>query len=117
MKRERTEISPVPLKLSNAELEGLADRALSVTGNDVNPDDLEACHHFKKRVNVIIKFKSRKLKHKIINNWKTMKNNSKELNELKFSNNLYIPESMCVMVCFSNVENYKKLKKFSTHGS
>ena len=44
---------------------------------------------------VIIKFKSRKLKYKVINNRKIMKNKSKELNELKFSNNLYISESMC----------------------
>ena len=68
---------------------------LSLTGNEVYPDDLEACHCVKKKENVIIKFKSRKLKYKVINNRKIMKNKSKELNELKFSNNLYISESMC----------------------
>ena len=66
-----------------------------LTGNEVYPDDLEACHRLKKKENVIIKFKSRKLKYKVINNRKIMKNKSKELNELKFSNNLYISESMC----------------------
>ena len=70
-------------------------KALSLTGNKVFPDDLEACHRLKKRENVIIKFKSRKLKYKIINNRKIMKSKSKELNESKFSNNLYIYESMC----------------------
>ena len=89
------DISPVPLDVSNDELEGLVYKALSLTGNKVSPDDLEACHLFKKKENVIIKFKNRKLKYKIINNRKIMKNKSKELNELKFSNNLYISESMC----------------------
>ena len=86
---------PVPLELSKNELEGLVCKALSLTGNEVYPNDLEACHHLKKKENVIIKFKSRKLKYKVINNRKIMKNKSKELNELKFSNNLYISESIC----------------------
>ena len=74
------EISPVPLELSNADLEVLVCKALSLTGNEVSPDDLEACHRLKKKENVIMKFKSRKLKYKIINNRKIMKNKSKELN-------------------------------------
>ena len=95
LRREMIEISPVPLEVSNNELEGLVCKVLSLTGNEVYPDDLEACHCVKKKENVIIKFKSRKLKYKVINNRKIMKNKSKELNELKFSNNLYISESMC----------------------
>ena len=64
-----------------------------MTKNDVNLDDLEACQHLKKKENVIIKFKKRKLRYKgqlrklrykIINNWKTMNNESKELYELIF---------------------------------
>ena len=39
--------------------------------------------------------KAENLKCKIINNRKTMKNKSKELNKLKFSNNLYTSESIC----------------------
>ena len=89
------EIFPGPLKVSNDELKALVCKALSLTGNKVSADDLEACHRLKKKENVIIKFKSRKLKYEIINNRKIMKNKSKELNELKFSNNLYISESMC----------------------
>ena len=88
-------LHPVPLYVSNSELEGLVCKALSLTENEVHPDDLEACHRLKKKENVIIKFKSRKLKYKVMNNRKIMKNKSKELNELKFSNNLYISESMC----------------------
>ena len=89
------EIFPGPLKVSNDELKALVCKALSLTGNKVSADDLEACYRLKKKENVIIKFKSRKLKYEIINNRKIMKNKSKELNELKFSNNLYISESMC----------------------
>ena len=89
------EIFPGPLEVSNDELKALVCKALSLTGNKVSADDLEACHRLKKKQNVIIKFKSRKLKYEIINNRKIMKNKSKELNELKFSNNLYICESMC----------------------
>ena len=95
LRRVMIEISPVPLEISNDELEGLVCKALSLTGYKVSPDDLEACHRLKKQENVIIKFKSRKLKYNIINNRKIMKNKSKELNELKFSNNLYFSESMC----------------------
>ena len=94
LRREMIEISPVPMEVSN-ELEGLVCKALSLTGNKVSPNDLEACHHLKKKENVIVKFKSRKLNYKIINYRKIMKSKSKELNELKFSNNLYISENMC----------------------
>ena len=89
------EISPVPLEVSNNELEGLVCKALSLTGSEVYLDDIETYHRLKKKENVIIKFKSRKLKYRVIKNRKIMKNKSKELNDLKFSNNLYISESMC----------------------
>lgn len=59
-----------------------------MTGNDVNTDDLEACHHLMVTENVFIKLKSRKLM-KI-----KMKNKSKERTESTFFNNLYITESM-----------------------
>ena len=55
------EISPVPLEVSNDELEGLVCKVVYLTENEVSPDDLDACHRLKKKENVIIKFKSRKL--------------------------------------------------------
>ena len=76
------EISPVPLELLKAELEGLICKALPLAGNQVHSDDHEACHRLKKREIVIIEFKSRKSKFKIKNNRKKMKNKSKELNKL-----------------------------------
>ena len=85
LRRDMIEISPVPPEVSNNELEGLVCKALSLTGNGVSPNNIEACHRLKKKENIIIKFKSRKLKYKIIDNRKIMKNKSKELNEVKFS--------------------------------
>ena len=49
LRREMIEISPVPLEVSNNELEGLVCKALFLTGNEVYPNDLEACHRFKKK--------------------------------------------------------------------
>ena len=107
------EISPVALEVSNDELEGLVCKALSLVGKKVSPNDLEARHRLKKKENVIIKFKRRKLKYKIINNMKIMKNKSKELNELNFPNNLYISESMCAgnHSLFFKCQKLKKARK------
>ena len=95
LRGEIIEISTVLLEVSNDELEGLVCKALFLTENKVSPIDLEAYQRLKKRENVVVKFKSRKLKYEVTNNRKIMKNKSKELNELKFSNNLYISGSMC----------------------
>ena len=76
------EISPVPLEVSNDEIERLGCRALSLTGNKVSPDDLNASHRLKKKENVIVKFKSRKLKYKIINNRKIMKNKNQKVERI-----------------------------------
>ena len=95
LRKEMIEISPVPLEVSNDDLEGLVCKALSLTENKVSPDDLETCHRLKKKENVIVKFRSRKLKCKIKSNRRIMLNKSKKLKELEFSNNLFISESMC----------------------
>ena len=113
LRKEMTEIFPVLLEVSNDELEGLVYKALSLTGNKVSPDNLEACHPLKKKENVTVKFKSRKLKYNIVNNRKIMRNKSKELNELKFSNNLCISESMCAgnHGLFFKCQKLKKARK------
>ena len=107
------EICPVLLKVLNDESEGLVYKALSLTGNKVYPNDLEACHCLKKNENVIIKFKRRKLKYKIKNNRKIMKSKSKEFNKLKLSNNLYISERMCAgnHGLFFKCQKLKKARK------
>ena len=46
-RREMIEISPVPLDVSNSQLEGLVCKALSLTENEVHLDDPEACRRLK----------------------------------------------------------------------
>ena len=112
LRREMIEISPVPMEVSN-ELEGLVCKALSLTGNKVSLDYIEVCHHLKNKENVIVKFKSRKWKYEIINNRKIMKSKSKKFNKLKFSNNLYISESLYFgnHALFFKCQKLKKARK------
>ena len=48
-RRESIEINPVPASISNEELEVNVCKALSLTGHEVIPDDLQAFHCPKKR--------------------------------------------------------------------
>ena len=50
LRREMIDISAVPLEVSKNELEGLVCKALSLTRNEICPDDLEACHCLKKKM-------------------------------------------------------------------
>ena len=61
----------------------------------VEPNDLQACHCMRKKDRVIIKFKFRKQKHRVILNRKTLHNKSLDLTRLKFSGKLFVNESMC----------------------
>ena len=47
-RRESLEINPVPASIGDV-LESSVCRALSLTGHEVKPDDLQACHRLKKR--------------------------------------------------------------------
>ena len=49
LRKEMIEISPVLLEVSNDELKGLVYKALSLTGSNVSPDHLEACHRLEKK--------------------------------------------------------------------
>ena len=42
---ESLEINPVPATIADDVLENSICRALSLTGHEVKPDDLQACHH------------------------------------------------------------------------
>ena len=76
-------------------LEQSVCQALSLTGISVEPDDLQACHRMRKKDRVIIKFKCRKQKHRVLSNRKTLQNKSVDLTQLKFSGKLFVNESMC----------------------
>ena len=70
-------------------------QSLSLTGISVEPDDPQACHRLREKDRVIIKFKCRKQKHRVLSNRKTLQNKSVDLTQLKFSGKLFVNESMC----------------------
>ena len=94
-RQESVEVNPVPPSISDEELELNICQALSLTGHEVKPDDLQACHRLKKKESVIVKFKCRKLKQKVLINRENLRNKSEDLRQLKFSGKLFISESMC----------------------
>ena len=71
---ELVEVNPVPPSISDKELEVNICQALSLTGYEVKPDDLQTCDRLKKKESVIVKFKCRKLKQKTLVNWKNLQN-------------------------------------------
>ena len=72
--RESLEINPVPASVGNDVLESSVCRALSLTGHEVEPDDLQAYHHSKKKGTIIVKFKCRRQKRSILVNRKNLCN-------------------------------------------
>ena len=75
-RHESLEINPVPASIGDDDLENSVYRALSLTGHEVKPDDLQACHLLKKKGTVIVKFKCRKQKRSILFNRKNFSNKS-----------------------------------------
>ena len=71
-RRESVEVNPVPPSINDEELEVNICEALSLTGYEVKPEDLQACHRLKKKKSVIAKFKCRKLKRSVLVNMKNL---------------------------------------------
>ena len=94
-RRESVEVIPVPPSINDEKLKVNICKAFSLTGHEVKPSDLQACHHLKKKESVIIKFKCRKLKRSVLVNTKNLRNRSEDLHQLRFSGKLFISESMC----------------------
>ena len=61
-------IKPSAQDIHNNVLEDTIRKALSLTGQEVVPEDLHACHRMSNRDRVIAKFKDRKLKHNVQKN-------------------------------------------------
>ena len=89
------DINPVPASIGDDVLESSVCRASSLTGHEVKPDDLQACHRLKKKDTVIVKFKCRKQRRSILTNRKNLRNKSDGLTRLHFSGRLFVSESMC----------------------
>ena len=64
-RRETLELNPVSQDIHDNVLEDTICKALSLTGQEVVPEDLHACHRMSNRDRVIVKFKDRKLKHNV----------------------------------------------------
>ena len=62
------------LRVDNVDdvLESSLCKALSLTGHEVKPDDLQACYRLKKKDTLIVKFKCRKQKRKVLINRKNL---------------------------------------------
>ena len=93
--QESMEVNPVPPLINDEELEVNICKALSLTGHEVKPEDLQACHHLNKKESVIVKFKCRKLKWSMLSNRKNLWNKFEDLRQLRFSGKLFISASMC----------------------
>ena len=68
---------------------------LSLTGTTVTPDDLQACHRMKNKEKVIVKFKDREQRNKVIFSHKELKLKGEQLRDLLFDPSLFINDSMC----------------------
>ena len=93
--RESLEVNPVLCEIGDNVLEETVCRAISLTGHEVTPNDLQVCHPVRNKDRVILKFKDRKLKHSIQINRRVLQQKSLELSQLKFSGKLFISKSMC----------------------
>ena len=93
-RREATELNPVPEEINEDVLEDIICRALSLTGVNVIPEDLQSCHRMKRSDRVIVKFKCRKQKQSLMYKRKNLGTKSQELTNLKFSGRLFVSESM-----------------------
>ena len=93
-RRETIELNPVPVEIYEDVLEESICKALSLTGVNVVPEDLRACHRMKRSDRLIVKFKCRKQKQLLIYKRKNLGTKSQELTNLKFSGRLFVSESM-----------------------
>ena len=89
-RRVTLEINPVPCDITDDVLEQSVCQALSLTETSVKPDDLQVCHRMRKKDRVIIKFKCRKQKHRVLLNRKTLQNKSLDFTRLNFSGKLFV---------------------------
>ena len=75
---ESVEVNPVPPSISDEGLKLNICKSLSLTRHQVKANNLQACHCLKKKESVIVKFKCRKLKQKVLVNRKNLWNKSED---------------------------------------
>ena len=89
---EAIELNPVPPKIHEDALEDSICKALSLTGVNVVPEDLQACDRMKRSDRV--KFKCRKQKQSLMYKRKNLGTKSQEFTNVKLSGRLFLSESM-----------------------
>ena len=93
-RRETIELNPVPAEIHEDVLDDSICKALSLTGVNVVPEDLQACQRMKRSDRVIVKFKCHKQKQSLMYKRKNLGAKSQELTNSKFSRRLFVSESM-----------------------
>ena len=93
-RQETIELNPVPAEIHEDVLEDSICKELSLTGVNIVPDDLQACHRMKRSDRVKVKFKCRKQKQSLIYKRKNLGTKSQELTNLKFLGRLFVSGSM-----------------------
>ena len=93
-RRETIELNPVSAEIHEDVLEDSICKVLSLTGVNVVPEDLQACHRKKRSNRVILKLKYRKQKQSLIYKCENLGTKLLELTNLKFSGRLFVSESM-----------------------
>ena len=76
-------MNPVPAEIHQDVLEDSICKALSLTGVNVVPEDLQACHRMKRSDRVIVKFKCHKQKQSLMYKCKNLGTKSQEVNQFK----------------------------------
>ena len=84
----------MPAGILNDVFEASICKALSLTGVNIAPEDLHACHRMKRSDRVRIKFKCCKQKQSIMYKRKNLGTKSQEFPNLKFSGRLLVSKSM-----------------------
>ena len=87
-------MNPVPAEIHEDVLEESVCKVLSLTGVNVVPEDLHACHRMKQSDGVIVKFKCRKQKQSLLNKCKNLGTKSQKLTNLKILGRLFVSKSM-----------------------
>ena len=83
----------MPADITEDALEENVSKALPLTGVNVVPNDLHACHHMKRSDRVIVKLKCHKQKNSIMYKHKNLGNKPHKLSNLKFSGRIFVTES------------------------
>ena len=83
-RRETIELNPVPADITQDVLEEKICKDFALTGVNVVPNNLHACHRMKRTDRVIAKFNCSKQKNSVMYKRKNLGNKSQELRNLKF---------------------------------